>query len=129
MRISRNLRNRRLFKEAFKAGYKKALNEARLLKEGLGGEADPEVVETVVAAVEEAGEEGVADIEGIIDYWQQVYGDDVLYGYNTEPLNVDELAAAFCEGFAQAGIKADCTELADILQSYLDLRDDFESRF
>lgn len=127
------MRNRKLFKEAFKAGYKKALRQMRKLNEAVDSTAlDPafqDVEETIAAAVEEAGENGVDDIHGIIDYWQQVYGDDVLYGYNTEPLNVDELAAAFCEGFAQAGIKADCTELADILQSYLDLRDDFESRF
>ena len=86
-----------------------------------------DVEETIVAAVEEAGEEGVTDIHDIIDYWQQLYADDVLYG--DEPLGLDELTDAVCRGFEQAGIEVDCQEIADLLQSYADLRDDFESRF
>ena len=122
------MRNRKLFKEAFKAGYKKALRQMRKLNES----ADPryqEVVETAAAAVEEAGENGVDDVHGIIDYWQQLYADDVMYGYGAEPLSIDELANAMCEGFAQAGVSASPQEVANLLQSYIDLRDDFESRF
>ena len=130
MRISRNLRNRRLFKEAFKAGYKKALRESRvLLKEG--DEVDNpewyEAVDTVEAAVQEAAEEGVTDVAGIIDYWQQLYADEVLYGDN--PLEIDDLADAVCHGLELAGIKADWGEVADALQDYANMREDFRSQF
>ena len=144
MRISKNLRNRRLFKEAFKAGYKKALNEARQQRYKLNETVElakltpeqQEIADTFIAAAEEAEDEGVTDIEGILDHWQQLYADDVLYGDN--PMQLWELGGICVHAFVSAGIFSGLNrrgmlkknrEITGILRSYADMRNDFNSRF
>ena len=70
----------------------------------------------------EAADAGVDDVHGVIDYWQQVYADDVMYGLEgRKPMSFYELTLAVAEGLNRGGIKVYPSDVASILKGYQDM--------
>ena len=114
---------RRLYESGFKAGYKRALRESKL---GMTPNENPGafkgVVDSFLDTIDYCREEGEDSVDGIIDKWQQLYGDDYMYEYgDNEPIPLGTIAKACLTACRQAGIPCNMSrpQIAELLQSYI----------
>ena len=112
---------RHVFVEGYKAGYKKALNEAA----GQQSELYEEIVSSFADATRDAMKYGERELIGILDHWQQLYGDDYLYD---DSINVTMLAKACLQGVKAGGLKnprMNTSTIAAILRQWKEEMDNF----